>query len=204
MNKNLPIAAFCLLCFTSSAESNDTLPPKKSLLISTIGLKVGENFEKMTGSYWKKTYSGSLCAGGVFEILSGRFGAQAELTYKMIKYQVNTQPGNPYVKIEYCDFPILAEYNFYNTFWVQSGCQFSGLIFAKNYPATGDKTDYKRNFNQLNIAPVLGLEIRMTAGFAAGGRYVYGLTNNNKESVTKLHEQWNTRTLQLYLCYKFR
>ena len=203
MNKNILTIIFCVLAYPCIAHSNDTIKTKHGVT-SSIGIKVGENFEKMTGNFWKNKYTGSLCIGGIFEAVSGQLGLQVEVAYKMIKYSIKTPYGNSYVRSEYCDFPILVEYKLNNTLLLQAGCMISGLIFAKYNSVSGDKTNYKQHFNQLNIAPCAGMEIRMTPSFAGGVRYYYGITNNNKESVTKLSEQWNTRTLQLYLCYKFR
>ncbi|MCD6012552.1 MAG: hypothetical protein K0Q79_2414 [Flavipsychrobacter sp.] len=201
----LATLSLILVINTATARNADSTKPVKRTMRSSIGLKAGENFEKMTGNNWEGKVLGSIVAGAVFELTKDRFGLQAELMYKTARFPFSSTSGNTHIKTEYCDFPVLLEYRLTRDFWVQGGVQFSGLISAKgsfNMNPGSDKLDFKRYFKQVDAGPTLGCEIRISS-FVGGMRYIYGLVNNNNSSVTKISQNWQTRTFQVYLGYKF-
>lgn len=202
------LTAFTCLMFLNSAKGQkaDSSQTVIKNIVSAVGLKVGENLEKMSGSQWDGNIMASIHVGGIFEITKKRFGLQFELMYKAVKFPFSSSSGNTYIKAEYCDFPILLEYHVISDLWVQAGVHFSGLIFAKgssNMNPGRDKPEYKHYFNQMDCGPVLGCEFRLTPAIGAGTRYIHGLTNNNNNGITKISQNWQTQTIQVYLSYKF-
>ncbi len=170
------LTAFTCLMFLNRAKGQkaDSSQTVIKSIVSAVGLKVGENLEKMSGSYWDGNIMASIHVGGIFEITKKRFGLQFELMYKAVKFPFSSSSGS--------------------------------LIFAKgssNMNPGRDKPEYKHYFNQMDCGPVLGCEFRLTPAIGAGTRYIQGLANNNNKGVTKISQNWQTQTIQVYLSYKF-
>ena len=208
MKCTLFLFAITLLLFGNTinaqvADSSKAMK-KKNPVTSVIGIKLGENFGHLTGGPWNDAYKGSLTVGAFTEITRKKIGIRTELQYKTLEL---TMDESSTLNMEYLELPVLFEYRLLPALTIQAGPQFTGLIFAKGsdiYNPTPDKTDYKSYFKPMDYAAVLGLEVSLPIHISAGARYIYGLSNNNHESVTQNPYAWYSQSFQVFIAYKFQ
>ena len=174
----------------------------------TVGIKVGANFQQISGSNTGFTtldnaYKGGIVGGAFVGVTKKRIGVQVEGLVKsaQIDYTTTLGTGNP-VKLTIntvsLDIPVLFEYKLFWRLWFQVGPQFSTILSAKE-----SSTDVKNNFNTTNFDGVVGLQANLPMHFTIAARYILGVTNINKESVSMINTAWNDRSIQLSLGFRF-
>jgi hypothetical protein len=85
-----------------------------------------------------------------------------------------------------------------------AGPQFSSLVSLKDL--NNASNDVKSSFKSGNFSAVIGAELRVMK-LTVGARYLLGLTDINNVSASSAtnasNEAWKTRTVQLYLGFRF-
>lgn len=173
----------------------------KALPEVDLGIKVGANFQQLTGSFWDNSYKAGFEGGAFVGIRKNKIGVQGEVMISSVKYSVTTalgSVGNSDVNALYLDVPVLLEYRIVPRLWLQLGPQFSDLVSAKS-----GSTDIKSNFNSTGFSGVLGVQAQLPLHLTAGARYVLGFTNVNNESISAVSESWKSRSIQIYVGFRF-
>ena len=135
-------------------------------------------------------------------------GVQAEALVKTVNYNVYTPntlavpPVTTYTAVNVntisLEVPVLFEYRLFWHIWGQVGPEFSSLLSAKDH-----STNYSNQFNSQDFAAVIGLEAHLPMRLNIGVRYVYGVTDINKESVSEASTALHNRTIQGYIGFRF-
>ena len=160
-----------------------------------LGVKVGANFQTLSGNGLASSYNGGVVGGLFVGVHKNKMGVQVEGLIKTVKYSFNS--GTDYNTIS-LDVPVMFEYKIFWHIWAQAGPQFSTIISAHN----GDK-NVKDQFNTTDFAGLLGLEAHLPGHINAGVRYILGVTNVNNESASGVSGSWNNRSIQAYVGFRF-
>ena len=195
-------AVSAALLFTTHANAQIPGVSKvtKALPKVDLGVKLGANFQQLSGNL-SKQYNGGVVGGVFVGLHKNRMGVQAEALVKTVKYDVSgtiTNARTSSVNTIALDVPVLFEYKLFWHIWAQAGPQFTSLLSAKN-----GSTDVKNNFNSTDFAGVIGLEAHLPMKLNIGVRYIYGFTDINKESATGISNAMRNRTIQAYLGFRF-
>ena len=164
-----------------------------------LGIKLGANFNQLSGSDFQKAYKPGILAGAFGGVEWKKFGFRVEAMVNSAKYDFSytgTQDGS--FKNLYLDIPVLFELKVIPRLWLQIGPQYSDIMSVKN----PDVDNPKQYFKSSDVSGVLGLEARLPLHFVVGARYILGFSNIN-QSVSGYSETWNTRTIQLYVGFRF-
>ena len=154
-----------------------------------------------------KSYNGGVVGGIFLGVHKNRMGVQAEALVKTVNYNVNTPslavpPVTTYTAVNVntisLEVPVLFEYRLFWHIWGQIGPEFSSLLSAKN-----GSTNYQNNFNSQDFAGVVGLEAHLPMRLNIGARYIYGVTDINKESESGISTALRNRTIQAYIGFRF-
>jgi hypothetical protein len=161
-----------------------------------LGIKAGANMQTLTGNTWDGKYNPGFVAGAFLGLTKGKIGIQVEGLVKSAKLETKVTSPSVSIKTMSLDIPVLLEYKLVSRLWIQLGPQFSSIISAKN-----GSTDVKSGFKTSNFDGVIGLQAILPLHLTAGARYILGLTDmNNAAGAT---EKWNTRSIQLYVGFRF-
>ena len=135
-------------------------------------------------------------------------GVQVEALVKTVNYTVEVPntltmpPVNTYtsatVNTISLEVPVLFEYRLFWHIWGQVGPEFSSLLSAKDH-----SENFQNNFNSTDFAAVVGLEAHLPMRLNIGARYIYGVTDINKESVSEVSTALRNRTIQAYIGFRF-
>ena len=195
-------AVSAALLFTTNANAQIPGVSKvtKALPKVDLGVKLGANFQQLSGNL-SKQYNGGVVGGIFVGLHKNRMGVQAEALIKTVKYDVSgtiTNARTNSVNTIALDVPVLFEYKLFWHIWAQAGPQFTSLLSAKN----GSK-DVKSDLNTTDFAGVIGIEAHLPMKLNIGVRYIYGFVDVNKESATGISDAMRNRTIQAYLGFRF-
>ena len=211
-HKLLLAALSATLLFSNRTEAQIPGVSKVTKMIPKVdlGLKLGANFNQLHGNSFKNSYQPGIIGGAFVGVRMNKWGIRAEglissakYTYSFTKYTSaysTTQNGT--FKNIYLDVPVLFEYKIISRLWAQIGPQFSNVISVSATPNPPAGTDPKSYFKS-GFSGVLGLEARLPIHIVAGARYILGVTDIHNESLPGASGAWNTRTIQLYVGFRF-
>jgi len=168
----------------------------KALPKVDVGVKVGANFQQITGAGWENTYKPGIVGGAFVGVHKNSCGVQLEALVKSVTYTVDVANVKSDIKTVYLDVPVLLEYRIIPRLWIQAGPQFSTLFSAKD----PNSNDVKKNFKTSDFSGLLGLELKLPMKFTAGARYVMGFADINN---TGVGDAWKNRFIQLYVGFRF-
>jgi len=168
----------------------------------TVGIKVGANFQELTGSTWDNAYKAGFTGGVFVGVTKKKIGIQVEGLISSAKFNYSPTLHVPTVTPTSAstlnlNVPMLFEYKLVPRLWVQLGPQFSDLLSAKD----NNSNDIKSSFKTTDFAGVLGLEGILPLHFTVSARYILGLTNVS--NVSSANGSWNNRGIQLAVGYRF-
>jgi hypothetical protein len=198
------LSAALLFSTNTNAQIPGVSKVTKALPEVDLGIKVGANFQQITGEFWDNGYKAGF-EGGVFVgIRKNKLGVQGEVLINSVKYSVSDAVASAFgpasVKALYLDVPVMVEYKIVPRLWIQLGPQFTEMVSAKNQ----DGEDAKDAFNTTGFSGVLGLQAQLPLHFTAGARYVLGFTDVAKSTTTAtVNESWKNRSIQVYLGFRF-
>lgn len=199
-------AAAILFSLSSEAQIPGVGKIKKALPEPIIGVKLGANFQEITGSKWESTYKPGIVGGLFVGLQKGKVGVQAEGLIKSVNFQLSApMPGAPLpspVKGVYLDVPLMFEYKIISRIWAQIGPQYSMMISAKQ-----DSKDVKDSFKPSEFSGVLGLQAILPVHLTAGVRYVLGFTDISNSTATSglgtATSSWKSRMIQVSVGWRF-
>jgi opacity protein-like surface antigen len=168
-----------------------------------LGIKVGANFNQLSGNDFKQAYQPGIVAGAFVGLRKGKIGVRVEGLISSAKYTYaisSTKDGT--FKNVYLDIPVLFEYKLVSRLWAQIGPQFSNTLSVTQDPAPPSGTDPKSYFKS-SFAGVLGLEAKLPVHITVGARYILGMTDIHNESFTGTSGAWKARTIQAYIGFRF-
>lgn len=174
----------------------------KALPKVDLGLKIGGNFQKTTGDFVDNSFKPGITGGAFVGIYKNKIGVQAEALIKSAKIDIdNGAPTKPYLKTINLDIPILFEYKVIPRVWLQAGPQFSQILSAKD----NAKADVKSNLNTTEFSGVIGAQVKLPVHLVAGARYIMSFTdiNNYPTTVGASTDEWKTRSIQVYVGFRF-
>jgi opacity protein-like surface antigen len=204
MKRKLLVAALSAAALFSTA-ANAQVPGvskvTKILPEVDLGVKVGANFQQITGEGWEKTYKPGIVGGAFVGLRKGSWGVQAEGLIKTVKFSPSFTGGVP-IKALYLDIPVLLEYRIIPRLWAQVGPQFSYMLSKDN-----SVMEYNTAFKTSDFSGLLGLEAKLPLHLTAGARYVLGLTDINNHTlpstVPGATDAWKNRYIQVYVGFRF-
>ncbi len=190
-------------------EPADSLYMHKDTLTKvSYGIKLGANFNQITGNEtFKQDFSPGI-AGGIFVVSTKKkWGIQAEAMISSARYNLQLETGDSlrttYFSFINADIAVMLEYELLPKIWIQAGPQFSTFISIKDI-APNNTLDPINYFQSSNFSGVLGLDARITKHFNAGVRYIYGISNLRSGMSVFTSEAWMTRTIHAYIGYRFK
>jgi len=204
MKRTFLLTTLTLFIFAINSEAQLPAVSKVTKVLPKVdlGLKLGANFQQLSGNI-SKQYKGGIVGGVFVGLHKNRMGVQVEGLVKTVDYKVDPpsigvllppQSINAIV----LEVPVMFEYKIFWHIWAQAGPEFSSILSAKN-----GSTDYKNNFDANDFAAVIGLEAHLPMKLNIGARYIYGVTNINNETVSGVAGSMKNRTAQVYLGYRF-
>ncbi len=183
--------------------------PKKDSTIPKIefGLKLGANFQSISGNTWNNSYKPGVVAGITLGMHKKKVGVRVEVLVGLSNYTSVIIRDSSGEKAEfratYINIPVLFEYSFIPMLKLQAGPQYSNMISVK--AVQGFDGDPKVLFKQSELSGVLGLEAKLPAHFSVGARYILGLSNiNNNVYTTSASDSWKNSTAQVYVGYSIQ
>ena len=186
-----------VLCCTTLATVQ--VSAKGKLPKVHAGVKLGANFDQLTGSSWSQSYKPGIVGGAFGQVTYGNFGIQAEVLANTAQYDFKDSFKTGTFRAVYINVPVLLEYRVVPRIWVQAGPQFGNLVSMKSDNST--IADPKSYFNSSTVSGVLGVQATLPVHLVAGVRYIMGFTDVRNVSSTT--EAWKNRTIQLYLGFRF-
>ncbi len=196
-------AAAILFSLSSDAQIPGVGKIKKALPEPIIGVKLGANFQQISGDGWEKTYKPGIVGGLFAGLQKGKVGVQVEGLIKSVNFQISVPTGaqaeSP-IKGVYLDVPLMFEYKIIPRIWAQIGPQYSMMITAKQ-----DGNDVKKDFKPSEFSGVLGLQALLPVHITAGVRYVLGFTDINNTTATTgaATSAWKSRMIQVSVGWRF-
>jgi hypothetical protein len=162
-----------------------------------IGVKLGANFQELSGSTWDNAYKAGFTGGAFVGVTKKKMGVQVEALVSSAKFSANESANSPSVTFNnlYLNVPVLFEYKLINRLWLQVGPQFSDLVSTNN-------NDHINNaFKTSDFGGALGLQVILPVHLVASARYILGFTNvNNLPGATG---SWDNRSIQLSIGFRF-
>ena len=198
-------AVAILFSLSSEAQIPGVGKIKKALPEPIIGVKLGANFQQITGDAWEKSYKPGI-VGGIFAGLQkGKIGVQVEGLIKSVNFQIKVPTGaqaeSP-IKGIYLDVPVMFEYKIIPRIWAQIGPQYSMMLSAKQ-----DGNNVKDAFKPSEFSGVLGLQAILPVHLTAGVRYVLGFTDISNSSANTgfgtATSAWTSRMIQVSVGWRF-
>ena len=106
-----------------------------------LGVKVGANFQQLTGNTWDNAYKAGIMGGAFIGVTKKKFGVQAEGLFRSASFDTKATPSSQSISVKTVnlDVPVLFEYKLVNRLWLQAGPQFSSIISG----STGTTNNYK-------------------------------------------------------------
>lgn len=210
MNRLLLLPALAAtLCFSNNsfAQVPGAGTVAKIVPEPTVGIKLGANFNQLSGNSLKESYKAGIMGGAFVGLRKGKIGVRVEALLNSAKYTYSisaTQDGT--FKNLYLDIPVLFEYKIVSRLWAQAGPQFTNTLSVSANPNPDPSKDPKDYFKS-SFSGVLGLEAKLPAHITAGARYILGVTDVRnaeiKTSTGTVSGAWMARTIQLYVGFRF-
>ncbi len=202
---SLIIALFALLFSTSNTGHAQSVPVANKLPHVDLGIKLGANFAKITGTGWEQGYQPGVVGGATIGLRKHKVGLQVEFLLSTAHYSTASLMDSIHkgeFRSTYFDIPVMLEYRVLGgkmlpKFWLMGGVQFSNLLSIKSTNEFAG--DVKSTFTSSNMLAVLGLEMRYLK-FTLGGRYIAGISEMNAQAAS---EAWKSTYSQVYLGYRF-
>ncbi len=203
----LIVFSFALL-FSINASAQIPVVSKaaeKVLPKVTIGIKAGANFQTVTSkTTLDEAYKSGIVGGAFIGLTKGKWGVQIEGLIRSAKFETKADINNPSATLKTInlDVPVLLEYKIIPRIWVQLGPQFSSIISGST---TGTTNKYNYFLKTSDFMGILGLQAILPMHFTVGARYILGLTdiNNVPDNAATVKEKWNSRSVQLYVGFRF-
>jgi hypothetical protein len=155
----------------------------------------------LNGGTWEQAYKPGILIGAFGSVKKNSWGLRVEATLNSAQYAVKDSLAQHTWKALYLDIPVLVEYKLMKRLWLQGGVQLSRVLSMTSN--NSDVTNPKSYFNAGNFSGVVGLEGRLPLHIVAGARYVMGVTDIKSPSIVATGDAWKTRTIQLYLGFRF-
>ncbi|MFC5045660.1 porin family protein [Aquimarina hainanensis] len=199
MNKYiLPLCVFFLL-IANRGQSQE----EDEVLYARAGFKTGVNYSNLTGDISNPEGRVRMHLGAVIEFpIVNRFFAQLELFYSAQGAIVDIATVENKISLNYLSLPIISKYYVTENISLETGPQFSLLSTAKNSATEDADNDFFDQVNSFDFSWGIGASYRLESGLFFQGRYVLGLTNINKESVTPSNDK--NSVIQLSVGYLFK
>ena len=192
------VSAALLFANTSNAQVPGVSKVTKLIPKVDLGIKVGANFQQLTGTLSDNAYKAGVVGGVFVGVHTEKIGVQAEGLIKTVKFSA-ASGSSGYINALYLDVPVLFEYKIVPRLWIQLGPQFSTMLSAKD----NNSTDVKTMFKSSDISGVAGLQAVLPLHLVAGARYVMGFSDVNAHTVAGATETWNNRSIQVYVGFRF-
>ena len=184
---------------TSTAPKKDTTPPKVN-----IGVKLGANFQSVSGSLWDHGYQPGLTGGITVGMHKHKIGVRAEVLMSMSTFKSKAATDSigdkSNVTAINIDVPVLFEYDVIRWLTILVGPQYSNILSAKdpNNLNQNPKLDFKGS----SFSGVLGVEAKLPKHFTVGARYMLGFSNINNGILDQNEtDSWKTSAMQVYVGY---
>ncbi len=193
------IALSAALLFSNNTEAQIPGVSKVTQALPKVdlGLKLGANFNQITGSDFKQAYKPGVVGGAFLGVSKNKIGVQVEALVKSAKFDAST--GGGYIKTLSLDIPVLFEYKLIPRIWLQLGPQFSKMLTAKD----NNSNDIKKYFNTTDFDGVIGLQVKLPLHLVVGARYILGFSDMNNKSLPGSTDAWKNRSIQAYLGFRF-
>jgi len=198
------IVLLSVMLFTGSVIAQPIVGAvTKKLPKVNVGLKVGANFESLTGNAWQNTYKGGVVFGAFARVYKGNLGLDVEAMINTAQYSPVDSFASGTFRALYLNVPVLIEYKLFHRLWLQVGPQFSPLISMSNSAVDDPKALFKSSY----LSGVAGLQVILPMHIVAGVRYVLGFTdiNNISSNVSSGigSDAWKNRSIQLHVGFRF-
>lgn len=202
IKRNLIIAVLCFL-----------LPVLGKAQHLQFGVKLGANLSRLNGDNWEGGYKTNLLGGLEAGIYGKRFGISAEALFSQSTYETGDNFHDLYkqyynnafdslkhgsFRVSYLNIPVLANVKLIERVWLQVGPQYSGVVGIKDKDELVH--DAKELFKSGTVSGVAGLRVNLPFHLSAGVRYVFGLSDINKQSVG---DTWRQSNIQISATYNF-
>lgn len=139
-----------------------------------LGVKAGPNISNFTGGNFdavKKKALVGVHAGTYLRIKFGNFAIQPEAMISTQGAKIDSLPGVHDWKITYINVPVLLQYYFNKSFYLEAGPQV-GFVTNQDF---ADQTI--RDFaNDLDLSIAMGFGVRSKSGLGIGMRYNAGVS----------------------------
>jgi hypothetical protein len=139
-----------------------------------LGVKAGPNVSNFLGGNFdavKKKALVGIHAGAYFRIKFANFAIQPEAMISTQGAKIDSLPGVHDWKITYVNVPVLVQYYFNRSFYLEAGPQV-GFVTNQNF---ADETI--RDFaNDLDFSIAMGFGVRSKSGLGIGARYNAGIS----------------------------
>lgn len=180
-----PFAA--ILAFTLSSNAQKTnFGVKLGYNSSSVEVADGADYDAKSGIH----------VGGLAHIhISDHFAVQPELVFST----QGGESGNTKLKLNYINFPVLAQYMFKGGFRLQTGPQL-GFLVSSEMKFGNVQVDIDDAYNSIELAWALGAGYVFSSGIGIDARYNIGLTDITDATNSKA----KNRVFQVGLFYQFR
>ena len=174
MNKKISLLFLVVVMFFSAATIAQPVvgAVTKKLPKVNLGLKIGADFESLSGSQWQNTYKGGVTGGAFLRVYKGKVGLDVEALINSAQYNFNSILNTETYKAVYLNVPVLFEYKLFHRLWLQVGPQYSPVISFKDNAGN----DVKKDFQSGYMSGIVGLQVILPMHFVVGARYVLGLS----------------------------
>lgn len=197
----IPVIVLSLIPFITQAQL-----PKFQL-----GIKAGVNLSKLNGENWNGGYKTNLLGGIEAGFYGPKIGISAEAFFNQSSYVTGDNFHDIYheyynnlqdslkqgtFRVSYLSIPILFNVKVLNIVWLQVGPQFNGVVGVKDVDNLVH--DAKGLFKSGDLSGVAGVKINLPFHLSVGGRYVFGLTDINSQTIG---DAWKQRNIQIHVTY---
>lgn len=189
----LTTALAALLC-TGTTTYAQLGVAKKVLPEVNLGVKVGANMQKMSSTYTAESFKPGILGGIFVGVSKKKMGVRVEGLIKSAKIESSLSSA-PTIKTLMVDIPLMFQYSPVKRIKLHVGPQFTSILTAKDK----NGTDVKSLLNSSDISAVAGVDVFLPLKLTVGARYIYGFTDLDKSSLTKL----TSSSIQVSVGYRF-
>ena len=139
-----------------------------------LGVKAGPNVSNFLGGNFdavKKKALVGIHAGAYLKFRFGNFALQPELMISTQGAKIDSLPGKFDWKITYINVPVMAQYYFNRSFYLELGPQV-GFVTNQDF-ANSTIQDFA---NDLDLSIAMGFGVRSKSGLGIGARYNAGIS----------------------------
>ncbi len=171
-----------------------------------FGLKAGANVQTISGDIWDHGSQAGWIGGFFARMYKNKIGGRVEVLFsggKISSPVITDSAGNKGdFRTTRLEIPLMVEYSIIPKLAVTAGVQYSNLLTVENL--TDISGDIKKIFKQGEFSAIAGLEYKLPWHISIGGRYRYGLSNINNETISGMPGSWSTQAFQLFVCYTIK